>query len=142
LFDFWEYNIFQKEVSPMTQNRSAELKDRLKEALELRQMRAVDLTEKTGVPKSAVSFYLAGKSKPKADRLYKIAQALDISEAWLLGYNVPIARTDEQKKNDQLAKLIVKMRMDNDFYNTVAKLAELNEKQYRGVQQLIAAFDE
>jgi transcriptional regulator with XRE-family HTH domain len=126
----------------MTKTRNAELKDRLKEALQLRQLRAVDLVEKAGVPKSAISFYLAGKSKPKADRLYKIAQALDVSEAWLLGYDVPIARTEEAKKNDQLAKLIVKLRTDSDFYNTVVALAGLNEKQYRGVQQLIAAFDE
>ena len=69
----------------MTKTRIAELKDRLKEALDSRQMRAVDLTEKTGVPKSAVSFYLAGKSQPKADRLYLIARALDVSETWLLG---------------------------------------------------------
>lgn len=126
----------------MTKAPNVELKDRLKEALEIRKMRAVDLTERAGVPKSAISFYLAGKSKPKADRLYKIAQALDISEAWLLGYDVPMARTLEQKKNDELAKLVVKMRTDVDFYNTVAALAKLNEKQYRGVQQLIAAFDE
>lgn len=126
----------------MTKTRTAELKDRLKEALDVRQMRAVDLTEKAGVPKSAVSFYLAGKSKPKADRLYKIAQALDVSETWLLGYDVPMVRTLEQKKNDQLATLIVKMRADTDFYETVLALSNLNEKQYRGVQQLIAAFDE
>lgn len=126
----------------MTKTNNVELKDRLREALDLRQMRAVDLTEKAGVPKSAVSFYLAGKSKPKADRLYKIAQALDISEAWLLGYDVPMARSEESKKTDQLAKLIVKMRTDSDFYNTVVALASLNEKQYRGVKQLIAAFEE
>lgn len=126
----------------MTKTRIAELKDRLKEALDARSMRAVDLTEKAGVPKSAVSFYLAGKSKPKADRLYKIAQALDVSETWLLGYDVPMLRTPEQKKNDDLAKIVVKLRTNEDFYNTVLKLSELNEKQYRGVQQLIAAFDE
>lgn len=126
----------------MTKTRNAELKDRLKEALQMRQLRAVDLVEMADVPKSAISFYLAGKSKPKADRLYKIAQALDVSETWLLGYNVPMARTLESKKNDQLAKLIVKLRTDNDFYNTVVALAELNEKQYRGVQQLISAFNE
>lgn len=126
----------------MTKTRTAELKNRLKEAMDTRKMRAVDLMEKTGVPKSAISFYLAGKSKPKADRLYKIAQALDVSEAWLLGYDVPMMRTDEQKKNDLLAKLVVKMRTDADFYSTVAALAELNEKQYRGVKQLIAAFQE
>lgn len=126
----------------MTKTRIAELKDRLKEALDARQMRAVDLTEKAGVPKSAVSFYLAGKSKPKADRLYKIAQALDVSETWLLGYDVPMLRTPEQKKNDQLAQLIVRLRSDSNFYNDVLKLSQLSEKQYRGVQQLIAAFDE
>lgn len=126
----------------MTKTRTAELKDRLREALEIRKMRAVDLTEKAGVPKSAVSFYLAGKSKPKADRLYKIAQALDVSETWLLGYDVPMLRTPEQKKNDELAKLVVRMRTDSAFYNDVLKLSKLNEKQYRGVQQLIAAFDE
>lgn len=126
----------------MTEKRIAELKDRLKEALDKRQMRAVDLTEAAGVPKSAVSFYLAGKSKPKADRLYKIAQALDVSETWLLGYNVPMVRTADQKKNDQLAKLIVKMRTDEDFYNTVAALAALSEKQYRGIKDLISAFNE
>lgn len=126
----------------MTQTRISELKDRLKEALEARQMRAVDLVEKADVPKSAISFYLAGKSKPKADRLYKIAQALDVSETWLLGYDVPMHRTVDQKKNDQLAKLIVKMRTDADFYNTVVALANLNEKQYRGIKDLIAAFNE
>ena len=126
----------------MTEKRIAELKDRLKEALDKRQMRAVDLTEAAGVPKSAVSFYLAGKSKPKADRLYKIAQALDVSETWLLGYNVPMVRTADQKKNDELAKLVVKMRTDEDFYNTVAALAALSEKQYRGIKDLIAAFNE
>lgn len=129
----------------MNKTRIAELSDRLKEALSIRNMRAVDLTEKAGVPKSAVSFYLAGKSKPKADRLYKIAQTLDVSETWLLGYDVPMARSLESKKNDQLAKLIVKMRTDVDFYNTVAALAELaeqNEKQYAAAQQLIAAFKE
>ena len=104
-------------------------------------MRAVDLSEAAGVPKSAISFYLAGKSKPKADRLYKIAQTLDISEAWLLGYNVPITRSEESKKNDQLAKLIVRMRTDNEFYSTVSALADLSEEQYRGIVQLVAALN-
>lgn len=126
----------------MPNNINAELCDRLKEALDLRGMRAVDLSEKTGVPKSALSFYLAGKSKPKADRLYLIAQALNISEAWLLGYDVPMGRSPESQRNDQLAKLIVKMRTDEGFYNMVAALADLPENKYRGVEQLVAALKE
>ena len=126
----------------MSKTRIAELKDRLREALEARNMRAVDLMEKAGVPKSAISFYLSGKSQPKADRLYKIAQALDVSETWLLGYDVPMLRTAEQKKNDQLAQLIVKMRTDKRFYDNVAALAALSEKQNKTVEDLIAAFNE
>lgn len=125
----------------MTKN-VAELRDRLQQALDRKGWKAADLVEKTGVPKGAVSYYLAGKSKPKADRLYIMAQALDISEAWLLGYDVPMGRTDDQKKNDQLAKLIVKLRTDDDFYKTVSALANLTESQYRGIAQLVAAFNE
>lgn len=119
-----------------------EIKDRLKEAMERRGFRAVDLVERTGIPKGTISYYLTGHTKPKADRLYLLARALDVSEAWLLGYDVPIQRTDAQKKNDQLAQLIVRMRTDSDFYETVAALADLSETQYRGVKQLLAAFKE
>lgn len=124
----------------MAKERMAELKDRLKEALRVRQMRASELEAATDVPKSAISFYLAGKSKPKADRLYIIARALDVSEAWLLGYDVPMARTDEAKKNDQLAELVVKMRREPDFFATVAKLAELSPEEYESVKGVISAL--
>lgn len=120
----------------------AELKDRLREAMERRGMRAVDLVESTGIPKGTISYYLSGKTEPKADRLYILAQVLNVSEAWLLGYNVAMARTDDQKKNDQLAKLIVRLRTDEKFYNTVSALAELSDSQYRGVEQLISALKE
>lgn len=126
----------------MTSSRVADFKDRLKEALEKKNMRAVDLMDRTDVPKSAISFYLAGKSKPKADRLYKIAQALDISEAWLLGYDVPMARSLESKKNDQLARLVLRMRNDEDFFNSVVALDKLDEKAYQGIAQLLSAFQE
>ena len=120
----------------------AELKDRLREAMERRGMRAVDLVESTGIPKGTISYYLSGKTEPKADRLYILAQVLNVSEAWLLGYNVAMTRTDDQKKNDQLAKLIVRLRTDEKFFNTVSDLAGLSESKYRGVEQLIAALKE
>ena len=119
----------------------AEFKDRLQEALTRKGWKAVDLVEKTDVPKGAISYYLTGKSKPKADRLYIIAKTLDVSEAWLLGYDVPMARTDDQKKNDQLAQLIVRLRTDESFYNMVAALAGLSENEYRGVEQLVTALN-
>lgn len=124
----------------MENENMAELRDRLSEALARKGWKAVDLIERTGIPKGAISYYLAGKSKPKTDRLYVIAQALDVSEAWLLGYDVPMARTDDQKKNDQLAKLIVKMRNDENFLNTVATLSCLDADQYKVIEQLLATM--
>jgi transcriptional regulator with XRE-family HTH domain len=122
--------------------KKMELRDRLRQAMDLRGLRATDLVDRTGIPKGTISYYLSGKTEPKSDRLYVIAQALDVSEAWLLGYDVAMNRTDDQKKNDQLAKLIVKMRTDNDFYNLVATLADLPESKYRGIEQLVAALKE
>lgn len=119
-----------------------ELKDRLQEAMDARGLRAVDIVEKTGIPKVTISYYLSGKTTPRAPKLYLIAQALDVSEAWLLGYDVPMARTDDQRKNDQLAKLVVRLRTDEDFYNTVAAIAGLSESKYKSIEQLVTALKE
>lgn len=73
----------------------ASFRNRFREALELRDLRAAEFSAKSGIPKGAISYYLAGKSEPKADRLHEIAVALNVSEAWLLGYNVDL----ENKKN-------------------------------------------
>lgn len=124
----------------MKKQRNVEIKDRLKEAMTVRQMRAADLVEASGVPKSAISFYLAGKSKPKADRLYTLAQVLDVSEAWLLGYDVPMARTAEQKKNDDLVQIIAKMRKDPEFFEVVSMLAELGPAEYTSIKQLVLSL--
>ena len=120
----------------------ATIAQRLKEALTKAGKKQADLVRETGLDRGSISSYLSGKYEPKQKAIYKIAQALDISEAWLLGYDVPMERTADQKKNDQLAQLVFKMRADSDFYNTVLALSKLNEKQYQGVQQLIAAFNE
>lgn len=124
------------------EKQQATIAQRLREAMELAGKKQADLVRETGLDRGSISSYLSGKYEPKQKAIYKLAQALDVSESWLLGFDVPMHRTVIQKKNDQLAKLIVRLRTDEDFYKTVSALAELNEKQYRGVEQLIAAFDE
>lgn len=119
--------------------RKEEFKDRLRRAMNVRGMKSVELCERSGVPKSAVSYYLAGKSKPKADRLYIISKALDVSEAWLMGYDVPMDRAEKQKKIDQLAELIDKLRSDPDFFEAVSLLSKLPPEQFESVKLLMAA---
>lgn len=58
--------------------------DRLAEALELRGMRLIDLSRRTGIYKGTISNYLKGKYVPKNEKAQAIAFALDVSSDWLL----------------------------------------------------------
>ena len=67
---------------------------RLAKALGIKDMRQADLCKLAKVPKSSLSLYLSGAYEPKQDRIYEMAKALNVSEAWLLGYDVPMERQD------------------------------------------------
>lgn len=69
---------------------------RLNLAMQNSKITQTELCLKTGIPKSAMSQYLSGAFEPKHDRLYILAQALHVNEAWLMGYDVP--KTPERPK--------------------------------------------
>ena len=62
---------------------------RLKEAMTMRGLRAVELAEATGLSRARISQYTNGKYVPGADGICRLARALGVSEAWLLGENDP-----------------------------------------------------
>lgn len=66
--------------------------DRMRQAMDVRQLKQTDLVRKTGIGKSSISTYLSGDYEPKQKNIYKIALALNVSEAWLMGYDVPMER--------------------------------------------------
>lgn len=63
---------------------------RMKQALSLRGMRQVDLIERTGISKVAISSYISGKYEPRNETLQILAKALNVSDVWLAGFDVPI----------------------------------------------------
>lgn len=68
--------------------------NRLNTAMRIRNMKATDLSLKTGISKSSLSEYINGKYEAKQDGVYLLAKALNVNEAWLMGLNVPMERTD------------------------------------------------
>lgn len=72
----------------------ATFSERLMVALNRADMKAIDLSRITGIPKSSISQYLSGLSDPRRDRIYLIAQALDVAIPWLLGFDVPIEKSE------------------------------------------------
>ena len=113
---------------------------RLKEAMDIRGLRAVDLIERTGIPKVTLSYYMSGKTEPKADRIYTLAKELNVSEAWLMGFDVPMHRTDEQKKNDALAEIVVRLRSDEKLFGLVVKLAAADDAQLDLIDKLVSGL--
>lgn len=76
--------------------------ERLKQLLSERNLKQVDvlrMAENIGrrygvkLTKSDLSQYISGKVEPKQDKLTILGETLDVSEAWLMGYDVPKSRT-------------------------------------------------
>lgn len=58
---------------------SSNTAERLKHLMSLRNLRQADIVERTGIGKSAISQYVAGKVLPKQDKLYLLATAFNVS---------------------------------------------------------------
>ena len=77
----------------------ASLAQRMKEAMELRNISQAEIVKRTGIGKSSISTYLSGEYEPKQRNIYKICEVLNVSEAWLMGHDVPMERHTVQLKS-------------------------------------------
>lgn len=68
----------------------AEFKDRLTEALRNKNMSAAELSRLANVNEGAISQYRKGAYKATQENLERLAKALDVSIAWLMGADVPM----------------------------------------------------
>jgi transcriptional regulator with XRE-family HTH domain len=116
--------------------------ERLKEALELRGMKQVELSEKSGISKPNISCYLSGKYEPKQDALYKMGKALDVAEMWLAGHDVSMERPADQKENDALADLVERMRKEKDFKELIFQINALKPEQLPTIKNLLEMIQE
>ena len=76
-------------------NRVSNTPTRLKEALTKSNMRQAELSRRTGLDKGTISNYLSGRYEPKSDAINKMAIALNVSEMWLWGYDIPMERKEK-----------------------------------------------
>lgn len=80
---------------------------RLKQIMSDKNLRQVDILAKTmpyckkyGVKmnKSDLSQYCSGKTEPNQNKLFVLSLALNVSEAWLMGFDVPMERDSYNKQ--------------------------------------------
>ena len=119
---------------------NGEMKNRLQIALDRADKKAVDLSKALKIPKSAISQYLSGRSKTMpSERLYIIAEYLDVSEAWLMGFDVPMERqlAEIEEKPVEMAERHFEMIMDEDLNEIFEEFRSLDAQKKKLVKDLI-----
>lgn len=115
--------------------KKVELKYRLKEAMELREFKQADLAEKYGFDKGQLSSWLSGKYKPRQNNIAKLAMALSVDEAWLMGYDVPMdsSLAPKESSDDKSHKTLfnfINSHPDSIGYLAILCKNERIEKEY------------
>ena len=77
---------------------------RIAKALDIKGIKQTELCRLAKIPKSSLSLYLSGAYEPKQDRIYAIATVLGVSEAWLMGYDVPMERQKQSPDKQELSE--------------------------------------
>lgn len=111
--------------------RVATTPERLREAMSDAGKNQMDLAKETGMAHSSVSRYLSGIMEPKQKAVGLMARALNVSEMWLWGYDCPKERPLEQKNNDILSDIVVKLRTDKDFFSVVHSIYLLDAEKIK-----------
>lgn len=130
--------------------------DRLKEIMEKRNLKQVDILNKCkpyceeyGVKlnKNDLSQYVSGKVTPKQDKLSILGAALGVSEVWLMGYDIPDAGMDTKSSEKILwtskgNKIAVKKKSNKDYSskdNELIKQAhQLNDRGYARLMEYLS----
>lgn len=113
--------------------------NRLNQAMKIRNMRQVDLVNKTkdvmrqhienyrgnGIDKTLLSKYINGAANAGNDNLFVLAEALDVNEAWLLGYDVPMERQEDiSNYKEEEIKLLTEILTRKGFLDKDEKITE------------------
>lgn len=115
--------------------------DRLKEIMKLRSIRQIDILNMCknnpyGIKlnKSDLSQYVSGKFLPKQDKLTLLAYALNVSETWLMGFDVPM------EKNKQSTSFI--NNVDNEKIILIGKIdSKINLLEYNQLEFINTMLD-
>lgn len=106
---------------------------RLKQAMQEESINAATLSKRTGIKPPMISDYLKGKYKARQDKVYLLSKALNVNEAWLMGFNVDKKRIpDEDRLDDDetLLKMIKSLSpiQKNKIINIISNMKKEKRK--------------
>lgn len=107
--------------------KTESFKDRLIKAMEIRNIKAADLSRKTGISESTISQYRSGYAMPKERKLAIIADALNVNPTWLMGLNVGMEIVEDPIQSERLISYIDGLTKSHELRTYFDKIAELPE---------------
>lgn len=106
--------------------------ERIKQRRKELKITAVDLGKKLGLDRSTIFRYESGFiEKVPVDVLKSIADALDTTPEYLMGWE------EVQKNNDIQTDIVVRMRTDEEFYEVIKRIYELDREKLTSLRQLL-----
>lgn len=124
-------------MSKLIMEPVATVSQRLRIAVEKSGKTQAEIVRETGINKASLSRYLKGSYAPKSTALYKLALALDVSDMWLEGYDVPMERSQKQKEIDFKNNLYKKIAQDMDLLKTISQYYNLPEEKQKIIRDLV-----
>lgn len=100
--------------------------NRLKQAMEYRNVKPAELSKLTNIGKSSISQWLSGKYSAKQDKIFVIAKALNVNPSWLIGANVPMSNETLPDKIFNLSSKLDENRQNNVYNYTEQQYNEQN----------------
>lgn len=103
--------------------------DRLKQVMSERNLKQIDILNmakpycekyNTRLGRNDLSQYVSGKVEPGQHKLYILGKALNVNEAWLMGYDVPSERIDfadiseTNKEISELGRAVVSLSPEEE----------------------------
>ncbi|MBQ1298211.1 MAG: helix-turn-helix domain-containing protein [Clostridiales bacterium] len=116
---------------------SVDFRYRLQVLLDEHDMRAVDLANAINAPKSRISQWMHNKTTPNHESIHAIAQCFNVSEGWLMGYDVPKYIDREKLEKKLEACEIVERCYGSGAKEAVRKLLLLNADGQQRVHEYI-----
>lgn len=109
---------------------------RLNKIMTERNLRQVDILERVKpfcikydikMNKSDLSQYVSGKVEPSQEKLVVLGMALNVSEAWLMGFDVPMERTVSPKESSPKIMQYYDQLNDIGKHEATKRVMELTE---------------
>jgi transcriptional regulator with XRE-family HTH domain len=113
--------------------RTADIAQRLREAMDNAGKTQADLVRETGLSKSTLSRYLSGKFEPKQIAINKLAVALNVAEMWLWGCDVPM----ERPAPEEMGEIAADVLLNPDLLRLVQLYKNLEETDKEMVLMLV-----